>query len=215
MRRKLLWTVSSICLFLASGCAVLGVAANAMPRNIAAKYAGLTGQSVAVMVWADRGLRIDWQTIQLDTATAIQSLLQQQQSARKVKELKDTTFPLQPRSVVRYQLDHPELEAMPVTEFAPNLGASRLIYIEIEHFATRSDMALEMYRGSATATLRIVEITDGTARVAYEENNVSAVFPKNARPEGDPRGRDDLMYAGTVRTLAQEIVNRLVTHEEE
>jgi hypothetical protein len=217
-RVKLFWVVvlflcAALC---ASGCAALGIAANAFPQNVAPKYAGLAGQTVAVMAWADRGLRIDWPTIQLDLASAVQAQLKAQQTS-KSKELKDTRFPLEPRSVARYQADHPENEALPVNEFAAQLGVTRLIYVEIEQFSTRSEMAVEMFRGAVSANLKIVEIDPNTkvVRVAYEEANVRAIFPPKSRPEGLPVGRDDVIYTNTIKALAKEIVDRLVTHESE
>ena len=154
--------------------------------------------------------------MQLDAASAIQSELKQRQAA-KAKELLDVRFPLDPRAVVRYQFDHPELDAIPVNEFAADLGVSRLIYVEIEQFSTRSQMALEMYRGSISASLKVVEVNpaDHTARVAYEESNIRAIFPRKSRPEGSPVGRDEVIYSGTIKALAGEIADRLVTHEQE
>jgi hypothetical protein len=213
-------TLGVLCTFLVaclSGCAAVSVIANAVPQTVPAKYSGLAGQSVGVMVWADRGTRIDYPNLQLDAVSAIQNLLLKTQASGAAKtELQNTTFPIEPRSIARYQIDHPEIEAMAVTEFAPNLGVSRLIYIEIEQFATRSQMALDMYRGSLTATLTIVEIAGpGQARIAFQENDIRAIFPPKSKPEGVPVGRDDVMYGGVIRELAAEIVKRLVAHEAE
>jgi len=209
--------VFAIILAALSGCAAVSVVANAIPQTVPPKYAGLAGQSVAVMVWADRGTRIDYPNLQLDTAAAIQKLLLQAQSSSEAKEvLLNTTFPLEPRSVARYQLDHPEIEAMAITDFAPNLGITRLIYIEIEQFSTRSQMAIDMYRGSVTTTMTIVEVLGPKqARIVYQENDVRAVFPPKSKPEGVPVGRDDVMYNGVIKELAHEVVNRLVPYEQD
>lgn len=217
--RALLYPICLLVLCCVAGCAALGVVANAMPQLVAPKYPGLKGQTVGVMVWADRGLRIDYPTIQLDVASAVQSRLLQKQTDPSFKpgreDLEGTTFPYEPRSFVRFQLDHPEIDALPVTEFAGRLGITRLIYIELEQFATRSQMAIDLYRGSVTATLQVVEIDEsGKARIAYQENGIRAVFPPKSKPEGIPVGRDDIIYNGTIRELAIQIVNRLVTYDE-
>lgn len=57
------------------GCQVAGYFASAIPKSVDAQYKGLAGQKVAVMVWADRGLRIDWPNLELDTGNGIQSYL--------------------------------------------------------------------------------------------------------------------------------------------
>src|SRR5256885_8652398 len=127
-----------------AGCAALGVAAYKLepPETIRPKYANLVNQSVGVMVWADRGIRIDWPTLRLDLANAIQQKLKEQtldeKGKPKAKTLLGVTYPVQPASIVRYQEDHPEVEAMPITDFAPKLGVGRLIYVELEDFATRA-----------------------------------------------------------------------------
>lgn len=196
--------------FIAAGCKALGVIAYAMPPpTIDATYQGLNGQSCAVMVWADRGLRIDYPSIQLDAAASLQNKL------KMAKHLKDATWPLDPRSIVRYQLDHPEVEVMSITDVAPRLGVSRLIYIEIERFSTRSDESMQLYRGSIMATIKVVEVNNGVGTVAFEENSVQAKFPPNVPDEGYPKGNDYQFYLGTLNAFSEEAAKRFVPYQEE
>src|SRR5438874_10024287 len=177
-------------LLLLTGCALLGLAAHAMPQpDVQPNYKNLAGQSIGVMVWADRGIRIDWPTLQLDLANSIQKKLQETQKLRDVKRklLKGSTFPVEPASIVRYQKDHPESEAEHITAIAPKLGVTRLIYVELEDFATRSDMSVDLYRGQAKATVRVIEVDkDEQAKVAFEQGNVTAVYPRKSPREGLP-----------------------------
>ena len=53
----------------------LGYVAANLPKSEDAKYKGLAKQKVAVMVWADRGTRIDYPNLQLDTGNTIQAKL--------------------------------------------------------------------------------------------------------------------------------------------
>ena len=202
---------------LTSGCTLLGVAAYKLspPETVQPKYMGLENQSAGVMVWADRGLRIDWPTLQLDLANAVQSRLVEYQKAnkREAKTLAGTSFPVQPKSIVRYQMDHPEIEAMPIEEIAPKLTVKRLIYVELHDFATRSDEQLALFRGTGNATVKLVEVRDGAARTAFEQNNVQAVFPPQAPPEGIPNAGDQRIYTGTVDALATEIARLFVQYQ--
>ena len=202
----------------ACGCNVVGaVAAKTLPNDVPPKYVGMQNQTVAVMVWADRAVRVDWNRIQLDAAAVIQSELQGRAASggNAAKELAGIQFPLQPAQIARFQKDRPSLETAPVTEFAPELPVTRLVYVELEHFSTRSDIAPQMYRGTAVATLKVVEIDPATheARVAYEESGIRAGFPHQGREEGEIAGNDQVFYVETLRALAPEIVNRFVTHE--
>lgn len=198
-------------LVLCSGCAAIGVAVDRLaPRHVAAKYQGLAGQSVAVMVWADRAIKLEHDTIQSDLANAVQNML----AGSSGKELKETQWPWPAESVVRYQLDHPGIEALPITQVAPRIGKiTRLIYVEVQQLSTRSDASSQLYRGTVNANLKIVEIQDRQARIGYEETGIATVFPPRSPPEGVLNTNDNDIYRGTVGMLAKEIVNRLVGYE--
>src|SRR4051794_29130658 len=72
-----------------SGCAIFAKIAGAFPEIEKAKYKGLAGQSVAVMVWAeDNGIRGDWPQINLDLGDMIQNNLQKHQIDDKPEEMK-------------------------------------------------------------------------------------------------------------------------------
>jgi len=200
------------------GCTLLGVAAYKLkpPETVQPKYMGLENQSTGVMVWADRGLRIDWPMIQLDLANTVQKKLTdfQKGKGRESKTLVGTTFPVLPASIVRYQKDHPEIEAMPVTDIAPRLGVRRLIYVELDDFATRSDQQVALFRGTGNATVKLVEV-DGAneAHVAFEQNNVTTHFPPKAPPEGTSAFGDARIYAGTIDALGTEIARLFVQYQ--
>ncbi len=201
-------------LIFVNGCAALGVAAHAMPpATILPAYDGLAGQTVGVMVWADRGVRIDFSSIQVDLANAVQKRLAA--AAPKAKQLKGTNFPVQPASIVRYQQDHPEIEGSPIASVAPKLGVSRLIYIEIENFATRSDLSTDLYRGTAAASVKVVEVSGAVGKDSFGESGIKIAFPPKAPREGIPNVGDYKIYAGTIDSLATQIANRFLPHEEE
>lgn len=199
----------------AAGCAAIGVVVNrVMPHTVEPKYTGMAGQSVAVMVWADRAIKIDWDTINSDLANAIQNKLFEQTNV--AKELKETKWPWPAESVVRYQVDHPGIEALPIQQVAPRLpNVTRLIYVEIERVGTRGDASAQMYRGSVTANMKVVEIQGKEAKIGYEETGITAIFPKKSPTEGVLNTNDRDIYRGTMGALADEIVTRLITTESE
>ena len=199
---------------LPAGCSIFGVAAQALPEpDVPAQYAGLRGHTVAVMVWADQGVMIDFPSLRLDVATGVQSKLQQAKKGKR-GELRDAKFPYVPASVVRFQEDHPETQQQPVTEVAPRLQVERLIYVEVESLQTRANDAVDLFRGEATASIKVIEVdpATGQARTAYEESRIAAVFPPKAPPEGLPVGGDAQMYRGTIDLLTGEIATRFFAH---
>ena|SRR5688572_1651983 len=204
----------AFCLFpvLFGGCSVFGVAAQALPpMTIKPVYEGLRGQTVGVMVWADRGLRMDYPPLQIDVANSLQLKLMNS----KAGQLKGTTFPVKPASIVKHQQDYPEIEAESITDVAPRLGVSRLIYIEVEDFNTRAQGSVELFRGSAEVTLRVVEVKDGVGKVAYEENGIAVTYPDKVPAEGIPNAGDRKIYIGTVDTLSSLLVRKFVPYAEE
>jgi hypothetical protein len=198
------------------GCTLLGVAAYKLtpPKTIQPRYLALNNQSIGVMIWADRGIRIDWSTVQLDIANRVQEKLKDSQ-AKKKKTLPGATFPVLPASIVRYQKDHPEIEALPIADIAPRLGVSRLIYVEMEDFATRSDQSIDLYRGVARANVKVFEIEGDQAKLAFEQQNVQAVFPAKGPREGIPGAGDARTYVGVVDAFATEVAHLFVAYQEE
>lgn len=206
---------SSIFLPLA-GCQLLGVAAYKLtpPPTIKPKYTGLKDRSIGVMVWVDRGLRIDWPNASLDLANAVQGKLKAEQEQGKQKTLSGATFPVLPASIVRYQRDHPELEALTITDVAPKFRVQRLIYVELEELATRSEASVQLFRGVASATVRVIEVADDeNSTIAFEQNSVQTAFPPRAPAEGVPNAGDYKIYVGTIDALATEIVHLFVPYQ--
>jgi hypothetical protein len=201
-----------------AGCSVFGAIASKLPEpEVDAAYKGLAGQNVAVMVWADPGVRLDFERLQLDTAASIQAKLIQARDV-KIKELENASFPILPESIVRYQREHPELDAVPAIEIAPrlrspnNVPVSRLIYVEFHKFGTRADQSIDLWRGGAEVTIRVFEVKDGKATIGFEQDEVRAYYPKNAPPEGMPSGNDYKIYVGTVDAITTEVCKRFVPH---
>jgi hypothetical protein len=213
----ILYLLSSI-LFAAPGCTILGVlAGKVVPApTIQPKYTGLKDQTVAIMVWAGDGTLIDFPDVRLDLAGGLQTKLQQAEKA-KTKSVTGIKFPVSTAAVVRFQDNHPENDAKPLAEVAPKLNVSRVIYVEIENLQTRSNASVELFRGSGSATVKIVEVPPGggPGTIAFEESGIESVFPPKAREEGTPDGNDFAIYRGTLDALTTEIAKRFVPYQEE
>lgn len=220
MIRSLLLTVLGCGLVLTfwiacPGCgAIAGNLAKAMPaREVPASYKRFKGQSVAVMVWADAPIRTDWPRLQFDVTSAVLDKFKQAVAA-KVPDYEGTRFPIHAPAMVRYQEDHPEIEAQSIAEVAIKLGVGRLVYIEINGFQTRSNLSADLFRGSALGSVKVLEIIGGKAKVAFEEGDIKSVFPPKSPEEGLPASNDDKIYAGTVDSFTTDVATRFVPHPE-
>ena len=184
------------------GCSLIGVIGQAIPVTVHAEYAGLKGQKVAVMCWVDRGIRVDYPQLQLDTATFVQTQLIDQ---KDVSELKESQWPWESRSIVRFQREHPELEGRPINEYAHRIsGVTRLIYIEVDQFATRGDETVQLMRGRMLGRVKVLEIADGKSKIVYEKQNIEVAFPPN-RPEGILDVPESQIYNQTVKLFGTSI----------
>lgn len=181
-------------------------------------YHGLSNNKIATMVWVDWVIRTEYNRIQYDLAEAVQNILvQRSKPTEKEKEpdFENVEF-VAVGSVVRYQREHPEIQNLAIQQVAPRLGAGRVIYIELEEFQTQPPQSVMLLKGSARATLRVVEVSAGQAKVAFEDRDIEAIYPPNA-PEGVvPSDKMNLrtVYEGTIKELAAKITSRLRGEED-
>lgn len=225
------WFCSACCLTLlafGSGCNILGAAAQVLPQpDILPAYKGLSGQTVGVMVWVDRGVRIDYPALQGDVGRGLTAKLSQITNPKDPKELEKVPPEmahiqyLNPMSIIRFQEDHPELEGLPSTDIAKRLGVTRVIYLEVYSFETRPHESIDLFKGTLLSKLEVLEVSSGldgakTARVAYSDSDLRSVYPAN-RPEGIA-GTDvssEYIYRKTVDQFTADVAIKFVTHPSE
>lgn len=218
--RRLAVPAATLCLCLA-GCQVLGLVASKAPaRTVPAAYDGLAGKRVAVWVWVDPGISLDYPRLSLDIATRLQKNLEAARdtgSRRQKRELADSTFPIEPASVDKYQKRDPTLNMMPIAQIAPRLDVERLIYVEVMKFTTQGGAAAGLYRGVAEATISVIEIDPNTKKtnVAFAEQGVRFLFPPGAREEGSSTLTERVVYQGLALRVADETTLRFVSHPED
>lgn len=203
------WIVVCIATLLLGGCSAIGYVASSIPQSTDAQYKGLANQKVAVMVWADRGVRIDYPNLQLDFGNAFQANL----IARAEEDsLKKSQFPWEVRSVLRFQKEHPELEGRSITEWAHRIsGVSRLVFIEIPEFSTRSGAAVQLLKGGLIANVKVLEVQSGKSKIVYEHQNIAVAFPPKSK-EGVVDVAESTIYSGTVNLGAKTVAELFYPH---
>jgi hypothetical protein len=213
---RLLGILALACLLpLTGGCAVLGYAASVIPGpGTKARYPGLANQRVAVMTWADRSVTYDFGALPGDVSMGVQNKLQIAADPKiKTEELIGTTFS-DPRQVFRWQKNHPELENRAIEEVAPKLaaamGCTRVIYVELSPFSIYDPRTPILLKGYATVTIRVAEVHDGVAKIAYEETALNVEFPDKA-PEGllpSDSITPTYIYKGLVDKITTQVARR-------
>ena len=198
----------------AGGCSLIGAAAaKTVGTTVKPNYTGLAGQSVGVMVTVDQGTKIDYPRLQLDVAQSVQAKLAGAQT-NKAEELKGTQFPAaaSPQAVFAFQRNYPQYDVEPVANIAPRLGVSRLVYVEIDSFSLNPADVLELFRGEVAGRVRVVEVANGTAKVAFTDQ-VSAFFPEKGSEHGTPNLNRPTTYRGVVDAFGTAVVQKFVSYE--
>jgi hypothetical protein len=187
-----------------------------------ARYAGLAGQKVAVVVWADRAATYDYPSLRPDVASSIQNNLKAKlaEDKGKTEELLNTTF-ADPVQVYRWQKNHPEFENRSLNELAPMIaaatGATRVVYVELSPFSTRDPRTDVLLKGNAGVSIKVAEVNGPATTIAYEEANAMLEFPKSA-PEGVPATdqiNDQWIYKGLVKTISDDVALRFFSYSEQ
>jgi hypothetical protein len=198
----------------AGGCQAAGAIASAIPPpDTAAAYPGLKGQTVGILVWAESGTDIDHPTIEPDVAKGLQEKLQEAADAH-VNEVKKIDW-VRADDILSFEENHPELQADSAQDIAPKLPMklTRLIYIEIVSMSLHPVESVDLSRGTVTADLKVVELSGGNVKVAYEEEGITAVYPPNTPDEGVAGVSDAEVYQQSVDALTTQLAKRFITHE--
>lgn len=210
---RALYRWSYVLLALLAGCAAFGGPEGKPEEDNPPKtYGSLSGHTVAIMVWVDAPTRTEYPTIQLDLAKMVRDRLQEKMKPEEEKKKNPpppTRF-IEPASVVRFQREHPGIEATPIEQVAPRLSVERVVYVELERFETQSPRSVMLLKGSARASLRIVEVVNRKATVVLEEVGIKADYPPHA-PEGvmaSDQYNIRSVYDGTLSLLADRLANR-------
>jgi hypothetical protein len=194
------------------------------PADIAPAYKGLANQTVGVMVWVDRGVRVDYPNLQADIARDLTTKLNQATKPRDPKDKAQSEVAniryLDPMAIVRFQADHPELEGTPSKDVAVRLGVTRVIYLEVYSFETRPNESIDLFKGTLLSKMEVLEVSPPTApgaakvaKIAYTDGDMRSVYPPK-RPEG-VGGTDvnaEYIYRKTVDQYTTDVALTFITH---
>jgi hypothetical protein len=222
MIRLLSIALVALLLPLTGGCAFVGYAAAIIPGpGTKAHYPGLAGQRVAVLAWAERAVTYDFDSLPADVSMGVANkLIVAAHPSIDTAELKGTSF-VDPRQVFRWQKNHPELANRSIIEVAPklaaDLGATRVIYVEVSPFSIYDPRTPILLKGYANMTIRVAEVNGQNVKMGYEESEVTVDYPEKA-PEGLPPTdeiKPSYIYKGLVDAMTTEVAKRFFANPAE
>lgn len=202
-----LWVPAAFCValvaqtLLLNGCAVgqlIGGMASSAEREgsstIEAEYAGLAGNTYAVVAWADRATQMQYPAL-------VPSLIQRVDL--KLAADAGASGHVPGDEVTQYLANHPQWVAWPRSRLADELEVDRIVLIEINEFRTNEPGNEYLWDGLAWATVSVVERgTTGSDAEAFRKE-VRVKFP-DARGYGPSEiGRN-----AVTSTLLKRVIDR-------
>lgn len=161
---------------------------------VPAEYAGLDGQSFAVLVSGDRGLHADF--------PGIVPQITNQVSERLKAETKATGY-VPAQAMLRYQYENPGWSAMAFSEVAGELGVDRLVVVDVQEFRLNDPGNRFLYDGVAAATIAVIE-ADG-----FSPDDIAFEFFVNVTfPDAGGFGPEDFSQQEVASVLMTRFVNR-------
>lgn len=173
-------------------------------EQVKAEFRGLSGKSVAVVIYCDRRVQFDYQDLPLTL------------SATVAEELRKNVKPsgiVDPRRVVKYQDDNIHWDEMDRTELGKAFGADYVLFICLVEFSTREPGSMNLYRGRITAECSVyrVSLPEREARV-WGGQTVRVVHPEHD-PTGLLRENDRAIRDVTEHLFAERLVKRFYDHK--
>ena len=160
------------------GCFV-GKLAGGMTQNfeyqkqieVTPEYIDLQNRTVAVVVNADLSTLYEYPDLVANFAGGISGRLAERVPGSKVTD---------PRICVEWQLRTPNWDTMPFSELAEQLGADRVVYIDIYEYRHNPPGNRWLWEGVCIANISVIEKESPDADIFAETFTVSVSFPKIA-----------------------------------
>ncbi len=177
-RHRVRWPLAAAllgCLLVpAGGCRLLAVPFFAFGRDqtkkIPAEYPYLDGKRVALVVWAEDFTQFEYPHVRLEVSEHVRIALES--GVRDVNVVPN-------REVIDYQNREPRWEAEDPATLGKQLGAQRLIMIELTQYTTREPGSLHLYRGHMGANVKVYDTEYANSAPTYK-TSLEVAYPPDA-----------------------------------
>ena len=175
-------------------------------QDVKAEFEGLSGKTVAVVVYTDLRTQYEYPDLNLTLSSAICGRLEK--NVENIKLIPATR-------VVHYQDQNIYWPEMDKTELGKALGANYVIYVPLEEFATRVPDSSYLYRGRATCEPSVYDMSKPPrgARV-YKGDKIRVQYPEH-EPDGMVNENDRQVRAETEKLFAERVAWKFYDHQEE
>jgi hypothetical protein len=111
-------------------------------KTVEPEFAGLSGKTVAVVIFADDSIQYDYPLVRQELSMAIRGqILDHVERARVISVDR----------IIRYQNDRPGWAEAPKPELGKFFGADYILYVSLIEYSTREGGSVHLYRGRIKA----------------------------------------------------------------
>jgi hypothetical protein len=175
-------------------------------QEVKAEFDGLSGKTVAVVVYTDQRTQYEYPDLNLTLSSAICGRLKD--NVKKIKLIPATR-------VVHYQDQNIYWPEMDKTELGKALGADYVIYLPLEEFATRVPDSSYLYRGRATCEPSVYDVSKPPREARVKKLDKIRVQYPDHEPSGMVTENDRQIRAETEARFAERVAWKFYKHREE
>jgi hypothetical protein len=201
--RSFLVALLLLCTLLGAGCHYMSflLYTIAPERKIThkAEFAGLKGQKIAVIVYADPGVLFEYGGVRYELANFIGLELLAKVEGSQV---------IDPARIVLFQDSNLYWDTMPMPEIGRQLNADYVLYVSLEEFSTHESGSTTLGRGRVTAQVSLWRSRPDAASdgCVWRKDSLSVLHPK-AGPVVPSSGRDEaILLLQTETMFAEDLV---------
>lgn len=172
-------------------------------RTVPAEYPYLKDKSVAIAVWTDLDTQVEFPHARLELAEHLKAAMDGSVTGAKF-------IPI--REIVDYQNRDLDWDRADPAQMGEELGADRLVLVELSDFTTREADSPHLYRGRISANVKVYDTAVANSRPAFRKL-VETSFP----PEGPAEwgASDRAVRRGVMEAFATEVAGLFHDRKEE
>jgi len=181
------------------------VVAGGREQKVKAEFEGLSGKTVAVVVYTDLRTQYEYPDLNLTLSSAICGRLEK--NVKKIKIIPATR-------VVHYQDQNIYWPEMDKTELGKALGANYVIYVPLEEFATRVPDSSYLYRGRVACEPSVYDVSKPPREARVKKfDKIRVQYPEH-EPSGMVNENDRQIRAETEKRFADRVAWKFYDHQE-
>jgi len=190
----------------ASGCNYLGyllhlIAPPPPMETVPAAFDGLAGKTVAILVFTDEAVQVDYPYARWTLSRMVEAELQ-----KHVKNIRV----VDPSRVIKYQDENVHWESMKKAKIGKDLGADFVLQLAIVEFSTLEPGSMTLYRGRITAEPSVYNVAN-PKRHPWRGVEVRIVHPDKSPAQYGQS--DQLIRYRTEKIFAEQLVKYFYKHK--